>query len=465
MEPTWQQRDIIEATQEASSRVAVASGHGTGKSSLSAIMILAFMVCFPNARVVVVANNARQVQIGIWKNLREYWKEACKRKPWLEQYFVLTDTAFYERTSKGSWSVGSKSCRLGQEEALAGEHAKYLFCITDEASAISDRAFGVLGGALTEDDNRWLMLSQPTRPSGFFYDAHHTLAKTPDGKGTWTSIKLNSEESPIVTAKFIKEKLIQYGGRENPEYLIKIRGEFPSQISGFLLGRTECDKAARQKVRLDKDWGWVALCDVGNGRDKSVLNICKVSGRRTKRKLVAHKIKEMDGQVDPVRFADIIHAECSGDTYPNITVVVDSDGVGYDTATCLERYGVRVQRIRWGKKMHSTSDRRRFINERAYAHVALRDGIRQRRVRIDSNTKTAEQMSKLPCAITETGQWAMMPKKIMREKHNIKSPDRSDTYCFGMLADYIPANVVITEDMKQERSSVEDWVKEAMAEA
>lgn len=465
IEPTWQQREIIEATQQPGARVAVASGHGTGKSSLSAIMILGFILCFPEARVVVVANNARQVQIGIWKNLRKYWKEMCRRKPWLEQYFVLTDTQFYERTSKGGWSVGSKSCRLGQEEALAGEHAKYYMVILDEASGISDKACGVLGGALTEEDNRMLMLSQPTRPAGFFYDAHHTLAKKPDGSGVWTSIRLNSEESPLVTIDFIKEKLYQYGGRENPEYLIKIRGEFPNQIAGFLLGRDECDRATRHQVDLDDQWGWVALVDVGNGRDKSILNICKISGHRQKRKVVSYRLKEMDGDVDPVRFADIIHAECGNDTFPNITIVVDSDGVGYDTATCLERYGMRVQRIRWGKKMHSTSDKARFINQRAYAHVALRDAIRSKRIRIDRNVKTAEQMAKLPCAITETGQWAMMPKKVMREKHNIPSPDRSDTYCFAFLADFIPAQMVITEDMETERNAVEDWVKEAMEDA
>ncbi|HIF9321615.1 TPA: terminase [Photobacterium damselae] len=461
LEPTWQQRDIIAETQKPGCRVAVSSGHGTGKSSLTAAEVLAFELCFPKARTVIIANNARQVQIGIWKYLREYWNRAIERKPWLGQYFVLTDTQFFEKSSKTSWSVGAKSCRIGNEEALAGEHSKYLLNVVDEASGVSDKAHGVIGGSCTEDDNRILMLSQPTRPAGFFYDAHHTLAQP---MGPWVSIKLNSEESPLVTTKFILEKLIQYGGRESVEYLIKVRGEFPNQVSGYLLGRDECDRAARTKVKLDEDWGWVATCDVGNGRDKSVLNISKVSGHRQNRKVVNYSIKEMDGSVDPVRFADFIFAECSHERYRNITIVVDGDGVGYDTATCLERYGLRVQRIRWGKKMHSTSDKQRFFNQRAYAHIALRDAIRQNRLRLDSNVKTAEQGSKLPCTINENGQWVMMPKKLMKEKFNIKSPDRFDTYCFTMLANYTPANMVITEDMKEERKEVEEWLKDAMEE-
>ncbi|MCG3884146.1 terminase [Photobacterium leiognathi] len=462
IEPTHQQREIIESTQQVGSRTSVSSGHGTGKSSLTAIMVLVFELTHPNSRSVIIANNARQVQIGVWKNLREYWKEACRRKPWLEQYFVLTDTQFFERSSKGSWSVGSKSCRIGNEEALAGEHAKYLLNVVDEASGVSDKAHGFVGGSCTEEDNRILMLSQPTRPSGFFYDSHHTLAAP---IGIWNAIKLNSEESPLVTDRFILEKIVQYGGRESPEYLIKVKGEFPSTVSGFLLGRDECDRAARSNPKLADDWGWVATCDVGNGRDKSVLNICKVSGHRQNRVVVNHLIKEMDGSVDPVRFADFIYAECTQERYPNITIMVDGDGVGYDTATCLERYGVKhVNRIRWGKKMHSTSDKQRFFNQRAYAHIAVRDAIRTNRMKLDTNIKTAEQGSKLPCSINESGQWIMMPKKVMREKFNIKSPDRFDTFCFTMLANYTPANIVVSDEMLEERADVEDWVKDAMIE-
>ncbi|ENW9081253.1 terminase, partial [Escherichia coli] len=91
-------------------------------------------------------------------------------------------------------------------------------------------------GALTEEDNRMLMLSQPTRPSGYFYDSHHSQAKTPDNpKGIWTAIVLNSEESPFVTPQFIKQKLLEYGGRDSIEYMVKVLGQFPREINGYLL--------------------------------------------------------------------------------------------------------------------------------------------------------------------------------------------------------------------------------------
>ncbi|EGR3207685.1 terminase [Vibrio parahaemolyticus] len=457
--PSWQQRKIIDSAQRVGARTTVSSGHGTGKSDMTSIMIIAFMLCFPNARVVLVANNARQVQIGVWKYLKSNWNTLLQKHGWLQQYFTITETAFFENSAKGIWQTSAKSCRIGNEEALAGEHAKHLFVIVDEASGVSDKAFGVLAGALTEKDNRMLLLSQPTRPSGYFYDTHHRLAEP---SGRWRAIRLNSEESPFVTVEFILDKRLEYGGREAPEYLIKVRGEFPSSIAGMLLSRDALDKSARLNLEMPEGWGWAALVDVGNGRDRSILNICKVWGQRMERIVKNVKLLEQPSTVDPVRFADIIHAECSEDLYPNITIAVDSDGVGYDTATCLERYGRRVQRIRWGKKMHSTSDKQRFFNQRAYANVMARDSINQGRMQIDKNVKTAEQGSKIPCAINESGQWVMMPKPVMKEKLNIPSPDRWDTYCFSQLVDYVPHEMEVTENMLESRSSVEQWVLEAL---
>lgn len=59
----------------------------------------------------------------------------------------------------------------------------------------------------------------------------------------------------------------------------------------------------------------------------------------------------------------------------------------------------------------------------------------------------------------------MMPKKVMREKHNIKSPDRSDTYCFSFLANYVPVHMTITDEMLEQRSEVEEWLMEEEAAA
>lgn len=446
--PTWQQDDILEEIQEEGARVSVSSGHGTGKSDQTSMIVLMFLIFYPQARCIIVANKIQQVMTGVFKYLKVNWKECCRRHPWLQQYFVLTDTSFYEITGKGVWTVVAKGYRRGNEEALAGEHAEHLLYIIDEASGIEDKAFGVITGALTQGDNRMLMLSQPTRPAGYFYDSHHRLAKTESNPlGRWISIILNSEESPLVTVKFIQDKLLEYGGRDSVEYKIKVRGEFPSNVNGFLLSRDECERAQRRRVPLAKGWGWVCCCDVGNGRDSSVMSIFRISGYRTKRRLYPHKVIEVDSSIGAVKFADLVAAECDPEKYSNIALVVDGDGIGSATADTLEqKYGREVQRIRWGFPMHSKNDRRRFINKRAFANIMAGEGVRSGRIRLDGHPKTVDQASKIPCFLNEAGQWVMMKKEIMRNKHNIKSPDRWDTYCFAMLADYVDASTEVSRD-------------------
>lgn len=459
--PTWQQEMIIEAVQEVGSKTTVSSGHGTGKSDMTSIMILCYMIFFPGARVILVANKLQQVKTGIFKYLKENWKTCIKRFPWLKGYFTLTDMQFFETASKGVWEVVPKGFRLGNEEALAGEHADHLLYIIDEASGVSDKAFGIIKGALTQEDNRLLLISQPTRTSGEFYDSHHRLAITPQNPdGIYTAIRLNSEESPLVTLKFIKEKLVDYGGRESPEYLIKVRGEFPSSLSGYLLGRDECDRAMRRKVYLAKGWGWVACCDVGNGRDKSVLSIFRISGYGKYRRVVPFLVREMESTVTPSRFADFIFSECDPEKYPNITIVIDGDGVGATTADVLEeKHGVVAQRIRWGLPLHNKELRKRFINQRAYANVYAAQAIRQGRMKLDKGGKTADQASKIPVSLNEAGQWVAMPKEQMRIKLNLKSPDHWDTFCFTQLADYIPANEVLSRADETRRNEALDWLR------
>lgn len=464
--PTWQQRLILASAQETGARTSVSSGHGTGKSDMTSIMILIYMLCFPGARVVVVANKIGQVQQVVWKYLKINYRELCKRHPWIEQYFVLTETTFFERASKGVWFVSPKGCRIGNEESLAGEHAAHLFYIVDEASGVSDKAFGVMTGALTETDNRILLLSQPTRNSGYFYNTHHTLRKRgPDDKEGYTAIKLNSEQSPLVQMSFIRAKLREYGGtRDAPEYMIKVRGEFPRTSAEYLLSRDECDRSTRCKPKLAKGWGWLLLVDVGNGRDSSVANLVRVSGDRFERRVLPASVKEWPGTIDPINFGRLIAAEYTREQYPNLSIAVDGDGVGADTATILEEGGHHVQRIRWGQPCFSQEDKKRFLNKRALANVLARDAVKSGRLRLDPHEKTLDQASRIPCKLNEQGLWCMMPKEVMKKEKGLPSPDRWDTYCFSFLADYIPADTIITADMVAERESLAGWAQALVAE-
>ena len=68
--PTWQQDLIIESVQEQGSKTSVSSGHGTGKSDMTSIMIMLFIIMYPGARAIIVANKIQQVMTGIFKYIK-----------------------------------------------------------------------------------------------------------------------------------------------------------------------------------------------------------------------------------------------------------------------------------------------------------------------------------------------------------------------------------------------------------
>jgi hypothetical protein len=140
--------------------------------------------------------------------------------------------------------------------------------------------------------------------------------------------------------------------------------------------------------------------------------------------------------MDPLMFADFIYNECTQERYPNITIAVDSDGIGAATADQLVRRGASPVRIRWGSPMFSKEDKKRYANQRTFANFSARDAIMSGRMRLDSSEKTATQASRIPYELKEDGTLKMTEKKVMRQKLNIPSPDRWDTYCFAWLVDY-----------------------------
>lgn len=439
----FQQTAVVNAIAPQGAWVSVGSGHGTGKSFLVGCLCLQFMICHPDSMIMITANSLDQVLNGVFSYLKVHWTAICTRHPWLEPYFKLTTKNFYARGYKGRWHIFGKTCQRGKEEGLAGNHRRDYLVVVDEASGVSDKVFNVLGGALTEDNNKILLISQFTRPTGHFAESQTTLADA----GNYTALTLNSELSVHVNMKFIRNKRIEYGGRDSAEYGIRVLGICPDDVSGFLISRADVTKGFNTKIDFDddEDWGYIATADVGGGvgRDSSVLKISKVSGQDSERKVQVVKLIVAPNDMDGVMFARFIAMEING--YNNITVAVDADGYGLTTCQELSRQGIECIRIRWGKRPHSNAQYDRFPFQKDYACVMLRDALKEGRVGlIRGETKTVEselvkQFTKIPYEFDEQGKWKIFSKKRLASE-GIKSPDIFDTHAFSWLCDYIPAN-------------------------
>lgn len=436
--PTWQQMEFARACQCPGARVAVASGHGTGKSFCLAWLLDWNMRVFPFSNAMLTATNINQARSVVWKYLDGVIGDMDRLYPWMRGFFVKETMRYYARPYKDSWYVLPKTASKSAPENMAGQHNNNLLIVVDEASGVDDAIHEVLRGALTEKRNRYVMTSQPTRASGHFADAMRKLVRGRDKDGIYDAITMNSEESPLVSTEFILEKLVEYGGHSSPEYQIRVLGNFPDNMEGFLIARSRVEECLHNNVEFEEGaWGWVILCDVAEGmhRDSSVCHICKISGEGNQRIVESVECQEFL-DMNEKNFARYIASRCH--EFPGATIVVDGDGAGRTTILDLEEMGIPVQSIHWGIPCHTPAAQQRYANLRAYAHCQLRDAILEGRFKGPMLKKFVEQASRLPYAIDERGRYAMASKEKMRSQ-GIKSPDICDTCCFAFLAHYQPA--------------------------
>lgn len=465
--PTHQQIELLTSVAPAGSRTTVRSGHGTGKSRSLAVIALWHLLCFPKSNTMITAPKIEQVRNIAWKemcNVLEHIQTKGGQK-WIADYVKFEAERVYIKGYKQTWFIFAKTAPRGNPENLAGMHGDWYMVIADEASGIPDANYAVMTGALTDARNRMMLLSQPTRPSGFFYDTHNKLAA--HNGGIWNSLRMDSIESPLVSTAFIEEKKQEY---TEEEFTIKVMGEFPESRDDYLLGRKAAENCIGRKVIQDHEpYGIMLSCDVGAGeyRDKSVAVIMRVSGWGDFGS-DARRVQVLDVPI----FSNTRNLQdFSGGVFQiasqleNVSVLVDAGGMGVAVCQSLEGAGVpQVQRVKWGSPCFRQRNKERFANLRAQAIVSASRAAKEGRLGIADGPWTRElldQMSRMPFHFDERARYCIERKDEMR-KMGLPSPDIWDAICFAFLED---ASYTIAEQSMNASSQSAAQVLAAQAEA
>jgi len=465
MTPTHQQRELFAPVSPPGSRTTVRSGHGTGKSRALAVITLWHLLCYPKSNTMLTAPKIEQVRNVAWKEISDVL-DLMRDKgghPWIVGYVALEAERVYVKSFKMTWFVFAKTAPRGSPENLAGQHRGWYLLIADEASGIPDPNYAVMTGALTDARNRMLLLSQPTRSSGFFYETHHKLAK--HNGGVWTSIRMDSRQSPLVSSAFIEEKKQEY---TEEEFTIKVMGEFPETRDNYLLGRKASEACFGRRVINDGEpYGLMLSCDVGAGeyRDKSVALVAKVIGYSDfgpdARRVEVIAIPILSNTISIQGFTGAVFHEASA--LENITVLVDAGGMGIAVCQGLEALGLpEVKRVKWGNPCFQKRHRDRFVNLRAQALVSAARAAKEGRLGIADGPwkrELLDQMSRVPFHFDEKARYAIMKKDEMR-KQGLPSPDILDALAFCFLED---ATYMICEGAHGQANSVQAAIKRAEA--
>ena len=217
-------------------QTAVASGHGIGKSFLTACIVIWIMATRPNAKGVVTANTGKQLETKTWAEISKWLKRSL-----VADMFEIQAESIYAKDSPDSWRVDAVTCREENSEAFAGQHAasSTSFYIFDEASAVPDKIWEVAEGGLTDGEPMWFVFGNPTRNTGRFKEC---FGKFRDSWHTW---QIDSRDVFITNKPRLMKWAKEYG-EDSDFFRVRVRGLFPNASSLQFIPSALAEEASRR---------------------------------------------------------------------------------------------------------------------------------------------------------------------------------------------------------------------------
>lgn len=422
---TRQQTHIVEAVQDAikwdwPNKISIASGHGIGKSSILAMIILWFIFCYKDAQIPCTAPTQTQMYDVLRKELAK-WIDKMP-KPIAQLYDLQGDYLRIKERPK-TWFARAKTGKKENAEALAWVHSDFVMLVVDEASWVPDEIFEASKGALTNPTILLIMISNPTRLEGYFYRSHHDL------QHTFRTLQFNSEESPIVDDKFVAD-IIEEHGIESDQYRIRVQGKFPKEDAVDdkwfvpLLSLNDLN-FTQEEPRPKKLW----VDPAGEWTDKSIL---------VDRDQFIARVRAKESVSTPKTIAEKVSTW--NVLYNSEDITVDNFGVGADVPQELAYAGIKSKGINVGEKAINSD---MFENRRAEIFRSLREWV-MKWGQLYGTIEDWKDLLMIKFKRNLRGKIQIMSKDEMRRMY-WRSPDTADAF----------ALTFVTKDLDQRRNSKE----------
>lgn len=255
---TAQAMDALEEYEAV--RLATASGHGIGKSTIVAWIILWAMSTRPHLSGVVTANTGTQLDTKTWREL-SVWHKRCITRHW----FKWTATKFASIDHPETWFVAAVPWSENRSEAFAGLHGDYVLLIFDEASAVADIIWEVAEGAQTSGEVIWCVFGNPTRNTGRFRECFGRF------RHRWITRQIDSRTCKMANKAQAQQWVDDYG--EDSDFVrIRVKGEFPRAGDVQFIAEDVVREAQLRIVDKDSGAPLLMAVDVARyGDDKSVI--------------------------------------------------------------------------------------------------------------------------------------------------------------------------------------------------
>lgn len=381
-------------------QIAVASGHGVGKSVLVALIIDWFLSCRANPQVVVTANTETQLTTKTWRTVARWLSNLINADwfNWTATKLALKEQPESSYASAVPWSENNP-------DAFAGTHDKNVLVIFDEASKIHDIIWEKVDGAMSTRGAMWLCFGNPTRSTGRFYDCFHKYKKF------WRTFQIDARTSKFADPKYIERYLEQFG-EDSDRTRYQIYGQFPRASSRQLIPTEAVQKAMEHEMDPEA-WQYlprVLGCDIARFGDCNTVLI-----ERQGRKVYPPEVLP---KMDLMATADAIASKIRTGHY--MTVFVDGSGLGAGVVDRLRQLGFQVVDVNGG----NASLNPRYLNKRAEMWSEMAEFIIGL-CELPKDQRLKDELTCVEYGHTDKGRLRLDRKEDILDTHGF-SPDRAD---------------------------------------
>lgn len=247
---TWQE-DVLRAYGRGERRISIRACHGPGKTFIAAIVIWHQLLCRFPQKTVVTAPSKGQLEDAL---VAEVWALFTHLPDTLQALFELKQNRIELKQAPDESFFSARTARAENPEALQGVHSSgWVLLVADEASGVPEPIFEAAAGSMSGERATTLLLSNPVRRSGFFYDTHNKL------RDMWFTVHVGYKDSSRVTEDFAYDIERRYGLSSNA-YRVRVLGEFPLADEDTVIPWEMIDGAQRRDIivpaNLPEVWGF-----------------------------------------------------------------------------------------------------------------------------------------------------------------------------------------------------------------
>lgn len=422
--------------------IAVASGHGIGKSALVGQIIDWGMSTCDDCRVQVSANTGDQLKTKTIPEVSKWFRLSINAHWWnVGVESIKSKDNAHERT----WRCDFETWSLERTEAIAGLHnkGKRIIRIFDEASAIPDKIWEVAEGALTDEGTEiiWLVFGNPTQNTGRFRECFGK------NKHRWITRQIDSRTVEGTNKAQLAQWVADYG--EDSDFCrVRVRGEFPRAGSAqFIAGDVVADARRRRVSSQEKAYKVLSVDVARFGDDQSVIGY-----RQGLYANVLEKLRKMDTMFVGERVCHWMR-----ETEPR-ACIIDGDGIGgavVDYVNLHMREWIEKRRAYFKMvEFHGAGtpgDPAMYFNKRAEVWGRMRDWLETGQIPDDPEFET--DLTAPEYFFSAKNQIQLERKEDMK-KRGLASPDNGDMLAMTFATE--PVKKTRDEELAEQIKKVEE---------